>query len=130
MVAAPAAKPNLKVQPKKKQPLRFTIQCSADVIDKDIIDFAAFEKYLKTHIKVQGKVENLGKDVHVDRDKSTIVVTASIPFSKRYLKYLTKRFLKRHNLRDYLHVIASNKTSYELRFFNFETEETEDEDEN
>ncbi|BHF59319.1 60S ribosomal protein L22 [Sparganum proliferum] len=127
---APAAKPNLKLQPKKKQPLRFTIQCSTDVIDKDIIDFAAFEKYLKTHIKVQGKVENLGKDVHVDRDKSTIVVTASIPFSKRYLKYLTKRFLKRHNLRDYLHVIASNKTSYELRFFNFETEETEDEDEN
>lgn len=27
----------------------------------------------------------------------------------RYLKYLTKRYLKRHNVRDWLRVIASNK---------------------
>lgn len=27
----------------------------------------------------------------------------------RYLKYLTKKFLKKHNVRDWLRVIASNK---------------------
>ncbi|VDD81979.1 unnamed protein product [Mesocestoides corti] len=126
MVVKAAKKPAVK-GPSKKQPLRFTIQCSAEVVDKDIIDFAFFEKYLREHIKVDGKVRNLGKDVHVEREKSTIHVIASIPFSKRYLKYLTKRFLKLHNLRDYLHVIATSKTTYELKFFNFDTEETDDE---
>ena len=38
-----------------------------------------------------------------------------MPFSKRYLKYLTKKYLKKQNLRDFLHVIAPSKTSYELR---------------
>ncbi|VDN97838.1 unnamed protein product [Rodentolepis nana] len=124
--------------PTKKQPLRFSIECSAEVIEKDIIDFGFFiratfpnhvlrEKYLRDRIKVNGKVKNLGKDVHVERDKTTIHVTSSIPFSKRYLKYLTKKFLKNHNLRDYLHVISTSKTAYQLKFFNFDTEETDDE---
>jgi len=30
-------------------------------------------------------------------------------FLCRYLKYLTKKFLKKHNVRDWLRVIASNK---------------------
>lgn len=30
-------------------------------------------------------------------------------FCCRYLKYLTKKFLKKHNVRDWLRVIASNK---------------------
>nr|CDS31803.1 60S ribosomal protein L22 [Hymenolepis microstoma] len=114
--------------PTKKQPLRFSIECSAEVIEKDIIDFGFFEKYLRERIKVNGKVKNLGKDVHVERDKTTIHVTSSIPFSKRYLKYLTKKFLKFHNLRDYLHVISTSKTAYQLKFFNFDTEETDDEE--
>jgi hypothetical protein len=47
-------------------------------------------------------------------------VTANIPFSKRYLKYLTKKFLKKNSLRDYLRVVASSKDNYELRFYNIE----------
>ena len=36
---------------------------------------------------------------------------------RRYLKYLTKKFLKKHNVRDWLRVIASNtnRQTYELR---------------
>jgi hypothetical protein len=49
-----------------------------------------------------------------------LTVTANIPFSKRYLKYLTKKFLKKNSLRDYLRVVASSKDVYELRFYNIE----------
>ena len=49
-----------------------------------------------------------------------ITVTANIPFSKRYLKYLTKKFLKKNSLRDYIRVVASGKDVYELRFYNIE----------
>jgi large subunit ribosomal protein L22e len=48
----------------------------------------------------------------------------------RYLKYLTKKYLKKHNVRDWLRVIASNKDRnvYELRYFNIADNEAEEED--
>lgn len=48
----------------------------------------------------------------------------------RYLKYLTKKYLKKHNVRDWLRVIASNKDRnvYELRYFNIAENEGEEED--
>nr|CAX71840.1 heparin binding protein [Schistosoma japonicum]CAX78212.1 heparin binding protein [Schistosoma japonicum] len=82
---------------KKKQALKFSICCSPGVIDEDIISPGILEKYLKEHIKVNKKLNNLGKDIHIERDKSTINITANIPFSKRYLKYLTKNSSKDTN---------------------------------
>ncbi|TNN07175.1 60S ribosomal protein L22 2 isoform 1 [Schistosoma japonicum] len=100
---------------KKKQALKFSICCSPGVIDEDIISPGILEKYLKEHIKVNKKLNNLGKDIHIERDKSTINITANIPFSKRYLKYLTKKFLKRHKLRDFSESLQSLKilTNYD-----------------
>ncbi len=46
----------------------------------------------------------------------------------RYLKYLTKKYLKKNNLRDWLRVVASTKDSYELRYFQITNEEEEEED--
>ncbi|KAJ8643430.1 hypothetical protein MRB53_005178 [Persea americana] len=47
-----------------------------------------------------------------------------------YLKYLTKKYLKKHNVRDWLRVIASNKDRnvYELRYFNIAENEADEED--
>jgi len=45
-----------------------------------------------------------------------------------YLKYLTKKYLKKKEIRDWLHVIATNATTYELRFFNISNEEEEEEE--
>jgi len=91
------------------------------------MDPAVFEKFLHDRIKVNGKAGNLGESVVISRDKTKITVNAEAPFSKRYLKYLTKKFLKKQQLRDWLHVIASSKTTYELKYFNIHDEE-EDED--
>ena len=52
-----------------------------------------------------------------------------IPFSGRYLKYLTKKFLKKQQLRDWLRVVSTSKGVYELRFFNVVNDEGEDEEE-
>ena len=47
-----------------------------------------------------------------------LTVTSNVPFSKRYLKYLTKKFLKKNTLRDWIRVVASSKDVYQLRFYN------------
>ena len=56
--------------------------------------------------------------------------TSAGPFSKRYLKYLTKKYLKKNNLRDWLRVVAASKDSYELWYFQINNDEEEEEDEN
>lgn len=47
----------------------------------------------------------------------------------RYLKYLTKKYLKKNNLRDWLRVVASDKETYELRYFQISQEDDESETE-
>ncbi|KAL0738699.1 hypothetical protein Bca4012_014909 [Brassica carinata] len=115
---------------KKKGGVSFTIDCSKPVDDK-IMEIASLEKFLQERIKVGGgKAGALGDSVSITRDKSKITVTSDGQFSKRYLKYLTKKYLKKHNVRDWLRVIAANKDRnlYELRYFNIAENEAEEED--
>ena len=119
------------------------------------------EKFLLDRIKVGGKVGNLGDLVSVSRDKAKVMVTSETAFSKRYLKYLSKKYLKKQQarmtvwrqliahaavsssrpanattdfecsvlqLRDWLHVIASSKTSYELRYYNIHDQDAEEDE--
>ncbi|GLJ33809.1 hypothetical protein SUGI_0679820 [Cryptomeria japonica] len=113
----------------KKKANTFVIDCGKPVEDK-IMDIASFEKFLQDRIKVGGKTGVLGDVVTISRDKNKLSVTSETAFSKRYLKYLTKKYLKKHNVRDWLRVIASNKDRnvYELRYFNIAENEGEDED--
>ena len=95
---------------------KFSLDCAALVEDK-IVDMAAFEKYLHDRIKVGGKAGDLGGKVNITKDRTKIHVAAELPFSKRYLKYLAKKYLKKQNLRDYLRVVASGPMMYELKYF-------------
>merc|ERR1711865_723695 len=113
----------------KKKSHTFTVDCAKPVEDK-IMDIASFEKFLLDRIKVNGKAGALGDCVNVTRDKTKVSVVADIDMSKRYLKYLTKKYLKKHNVRDWLRVVASNKdrSVYELRYFNIAENEADNED--
>merc|ERR1711870_183338 len=89
-----------KTNPKqKKVTLHFEIDCSVPVKD-GIMEPASFEKFLKEKIKVNNKPGLLGDNITVPRNNTVVVVDSKIPISKRYLKYLTKKFLKKQNLRD------------------------------
>lgn len=127
-----AKKPSLsaiKGRKKKKEIIKYTIDCTHPVED-GIMDIAAFEEFLRNRIKVNGKTNNFGNHVGLERAKSKITLTSDISFSKRYLKYLAKKYLKKNNLRDWLRVIATSKDSYELRYFQINNEdEEEDSDE-
>ena len=76
-------------------------------------------------IKVDGKTGQLGDNVKILRDgtfwcsseplsccstcifsgDTKITVTSNVPLSKRYLKYLTKKFLKKNSLRDWIRYV-------------------------
>ena len=77
---------------------------------------------------MNGKAGNPGAGVvTTERSKSKTTVTSEVPFSKRYSKYLTKKYLK-NNLLDWLRIVANSKESYELRYFQINQDEEEEED--
>lgn len=85
---------------------------------------------MQERIKVNGKTNNFGNVVSLERQKMKLSVNSEVPFSKRYLKYLTKKYLKKNNLRDWLRVVAAGKDSYELRYFQINNQEDDDDDDN
>merc|ERR1719335_237379 len=108
----------------KKVTVKYFVDCSAPVED-NILDPADLEKFFLDRIKVGGKTGNLGDAVRVERERNKIWVHAQLPFSKRYLKYLTKKYLKKQQLRDYLRVLMKESKGYEMKYFNISAEEEE-----
>ncbi|XP_060229259.1 large ribosomal subunit protein eL22-like [Meriones unguiculatus] len=125
---APVKKLVAKRGKKRKRVLKFTLDCTHPVED-GIMDAANFEQFLQERIKVNGKAGNLGGGVvSIEQSKNKIIVTSEVPFSKRYLKYLTKKYLKKNNLRDWLRVVANSKESYDLLYFQISQDEEKKED--
>merc|ERR1712212_487149 len=111
---------------KKKSTLTFNIDCTHPVED-GIMKVDDLKEFLEGRIKVEGKLNNL-EEVNLEALKNKVTVIADRPLSKRYLKYLTKKYLKKNNLRDWLRVVASTHTDYELRYFQINNEDEEDDD--
>lgn len=108
---------------------QFVIDCSAPA-DDQIFDCASFEKFLKDRVKVNGKTNNLEEgQISISRDGSMIRFqcdSEEVSVSKRYLKYLTKKFLKKHQLRDWLRVISTDKNTYVVKYFRVGDDDAED----
>lgn len=118
--------PSHKINKAKTASLKFSIDCSQPVEDKVILT-SDFEDFLRKKIKVGGKVGNLGENITVNSEGSKIVVTSNVPFAKRYLKYLTKKYLKKNQLRDYLHVVSKDKATYMMKYFKVQNDEIDEE---
>ena len=118
-----------KVSKRKQKTVRFTLDCSIPVGD-DVLNTEAFKKFLNDRIKVDKKRGNLAAGgVVLSDDGQNVTVEAKAPFSKRQLKYLAKKYLKKVDLRDFLRVVASDAGTYQLRYFNLTEADDEDDDE-
>ncbi|RMY02656.1 hypothetical protein D0866_15605, partial [Hortaea werneckii] len=108
--------------------IQFVINATQPTQDR-IFDPSAFATFLQQRIKVDGLTGNLGDTINVSNlGDGRIEVVAHKEFSGRYLKYLTKKFLKKQQLRDWLRVVSTNKGEYTLKFFNVVGDEGEEEE--
>ena len=64
------------------------------------MDITSLEKFLQERSTVDGKAGALSDSVTITREKSKIPVTLDSNFSKKYLKYLTNKYLKKHDVKD------------------------------
>jgi len=103
---------------------RVVIDCSKPVAH-GILDLSSFEKYLHDQYKlsVRTKPGVLRDKLTITREKTRILIiskSTTHPFRKRYLKYLTKKYLKKQQLRDWLRVVSTDPKTYELRYYNIQ----------
>jgi len=107
---------------------KFVVDFSVPAND-GVFDGVAFADYLRERIKVEGKTGNLGEKIKITREgNSKVIITPTVPLSKRYIKYLTKKYLKKQALRDWIRVIATSKEGFQLRFYNIAPGEEEADD--
>lgn len=122
-VAAPAVvKAAGKPAPKAAKKARYIVDLTVATND-GIIKAAQFVEYFQSRIKVDGKAGALAGKVEVKREGSKVIIDTSVPYAKRYFKYLTRKYLAKNSLRDYIRVISSSKNAYELRYFKTQSEE-------
>mmetsp|Transcript_27678 Transcript_27678/g.68123 ORF Transcript_27678/g.68123 Transcript_27678/m.68123 type:complete len:128 (+) Transcript_27678:85-468(+) len=113
----------------------FTVDCSAPV-DRTVLVTSEFAEFLKASIKVAGKAGNLGDAVTVTSTSSAVSIQSALvkkdnasvaAVSKRYVRYLTKKYLAKEGLVEYLRVLADGPEGYKITFYNLGDDEEEEE---
>lgn len=85
-------------------------------IDDGVFEITDFENHMKQSLKLNGK-KGL-EQVEISSKDHRLTISTKIIFSKRYIKFLAKKYLKKQELRDYLRVIATDKNTYTIKFVN------------
>lgn len=110
---------NISKQAARKQKIAktFTIDVSSPV-ENEIFDAAEYVKYLIDNIKVENLKGNLGNSVSVKEEENIVTVASSVKLSGKYLKYLTKKYLKKNQLKEWIRFSSASKVnSYKLSFY-------------
>ena len=112
----------------------FSVDLNAPCNNK-LLTVESAQKYLQTNFKVNGlrlkekEGEKKGKDkveskpIKVsatdksDKRKNTVIIQVDnkIKFSKRYIKYLVKKFLRREGISRYLTVSSTSPSGYTVK---------------
>lgn len=114
---------------KEKSYKKFNVDLN-QAVSNTLLSLEAAAKFLQNNIKVNGLKGKLGDSVKVaqtdkkDKQKNTLVISVdnNLKFSKRYIKYLIKKFLKRENISLYLRVISTGSSTYTVKLFSRNTE--------
>merc|ERR1712178_515883 len=104
-----------------KKEIKYTIDLTAAMDDEDqVIDQGHYIDYLKTKLKLNGKALCDDEFATVEASGKKVIVASNVKFGKRYLKYLTNKYLKAQDIKSYLRVLSSDKLGYKVKFLSLQ----------
>merc|ERR1712060_21858 len=104
-------------KPKSGAVRTFTIDCGTMGEDR-IVTTEELVEFFKDQIKVDNKKRNLKDKIRVFSEESAVkVAVEGTKFSKKYLKYLTKKWISKAQVRDYVRIVSSGKDDFTLKYF-------------
>ncbi|KAL7663958.1 hypothetical protein ABC855_g3761 [[Candida] zeylanoides] len=112
---------------KSKAAKKFVVDTSAPT-ENGVFDPSSYVKFLIENIKVDGHAGNLGDDITVTEEGSKVIVVSNTQFSGKYLKYLSKRYLKKNQIRDWIRFVSVKQNQYQLQFYSVADEEEENDE--
>lgn len=98
------------------------IDCSAPLAD-NFFEMSQFVEYMQKIMKVSGLRNNMKDKITIEAQEKKLVVTASVKYTKRAIRYYARKFLKKVDLRDRFRLISNGKDSYEFRAYNVTKDE-------
>lgn len=100
---------------------KFTVDFSSPLENK-LLTLESVLHYLQTNMKLNGLKGKLGKSIIINLDdlkksKNAIVISvdSSLKFSKRYIRYLVKKYLKKEGIAKYLTLSATSPGAYAVK---------------
>ena len=92
-------------------------------LENKLLTLESVLKFLQNNMKLNGLKGKLGKTILINTDekreksKTSIVISvdSSIKFSKRYIRYLVKKFLKKEGVAKYLTLTATSPNAYMVK---------------
>ena len=108
-------KPRTKSKGSQKKQQKFYIDLGV-ALEDDLLVAKEFADFLKSNLKVAGKKGNLGENVVITLADKKVSITSKIDLQKRYLKYLTKKYLKKNDILEYLRLVATDKNTYAVKY--------------
>ena len=114
-------KDNLK-DAKQKTYKKYTVDFNSPV-DNNLLTLESALKYMQSNMKINGLKGKLGETIKIsitgkkDKDKNTLNVSvdSQLQFSKRYIRYLVKKFLKREGIARFLTVSSTSPNAYTVK---------------
>ena len=101
---------------------KYTVDFNSPV-DNKLLTLEAALKYLQSNMKINGLKGKLADRIKInmtdkkDKNKNTLVISVdtTLQFSKRYIRYLVKKFLKREGIARFLTVSATAPNAYTVK---------------
>jgi large subunit ribosomal protein L22e len=100
---------------------KFTVDFTSPLENK-LLTLESVLHYLQTNMKLNGLKGKLGKSIIINLDdlkknKNAIVISvdSSLKFSKRYIRYLVKKYLKKEGIAKYLTLSATSPGAYAVK---------------
>ena len=107
---------------KQKTYKKYTIDFNSP-IENNLLTLESALKYLQSNMKLKGLKGKLGDSIKINSTEKTdnaknvlvISVDTTLEFSKKYLKYLMKKFLKREGIGKFLTVSSTSPNGYTVK---------------
>ena len=116
------SKKETKKEAKQTTSKKYTVDFS-NPLENKLLTLESVLKFLQNNMKLNGLKGKLGKTILINTDekreksKTSIVISvdSSIKFSKRYIRYLVKKFLKKEGVAKYLTLSATSPSAYTVK---------------
>ncbi|KAK1350598.1 ribosomal protein L22 [Hamiltosporidium tvaerminnensis] len=99
----------------------YEVDCS-NLVKDNLLSVSEFLEFMQANMKINRKTNNLTENISLSTSGASLKIEniSGVRVNKRYIKYLSNKFLYQKQLRDWVRVVSGGKECYKMEYFNVE----------